>query len=250
MIPETAPAPAPTVTSPRPVLSGRAVPRASLTPRDTESMYRLLDGNFRGVDAATFQRDLAEKDRVILLEDERGTLRGFSTFMMYHTRACGRPMVIVCSGDTIIEPSAWGSPTLPKVWIRSVYEAKRDYPDGDLYWLLLTSGFRTYRFMSVFCREFIPRHDGPAMPEARRMLGILAGERFGSLYDEESGIVRFSMPQALRERLAIVPEGRYADPHVRFFLERNPGHAAGDELVSLASLAHGNLTPAGLRMLR
>jgi hypothetical protein len=37
---------------------------------------------------------------------------------------------------------------------------------------------------------------------------------------------------------------------VRFFLERNPGHAAGDELVSLASLADDNLTPAARRMMR
>ena len=32
---------------------------------------------------------------------------------------------------------------------RAVYERRQDYPGGDLYWLLLTSGFRTYRFMSV-----------------------------------------------------------------------------------------------------
>jgi hypothetical protein len=54
----------------------------------------------------------------------------------------------------------------------------------------------------------------------------------------------------LRERLVGVPDGRHTDPHVRFFLERNPGHVAGDELVTVTSLASDNLTPAGRRMLR
>lgn len=235
---------------PLPGLSGRAVPRAGLTGVEIDSMYRILDDNFHGVETATFQRDLAEKNWVILLEDGHGALKGFSTFLMYHTQACGRPMVIVCSGDTIIEPGSWGTSALPRAWIRSVYEARRGYPEGDLYWLLLTSGFRTYRFMPVFCRDFHPTYAKPAQPESQRMLDILCAERFGSLYDRGSGIVRFPKPQTLKERLSRVPEGRHADPHVRFFLEMNSGHAAGDELVSLASLAHDNLTPAGMRMLR
>jgi hypothetical protein len=35
---------------------------------------------------------------------------------------------------------------------------------------------------------------------------------------------------------------------VAFFAARNPGHAAGDELVSLCEIGEANLTPAGRRM--
>lgn len=213
-------------------------------------MQELLARHFAGVQGRIFHEDLAEKNWVILLEDGHGELRGFSTFLMYPTMACGKPMVMVCSGDTIVDPAAWGSPVLPRTWIRAVYDLRLQYPQGDLYWLLLTSGFRTYRFLSVFCREFHPRYDCPAPPGYQRMLDLLSAERYGALYDNRTGLVRFPSPQALRHRLALVPEGRHADPHVRFFLERNPGHASGDELVSLTSLAPGNLTPAGLRMVR
>jgi hypothetical protein len=234
----------------RPTLTSRVVPRAELTAREIEAMYRLLADHFSGVEVDVFRQDLAEKNWVVLLEDDCRNLRGFSTFLMYTTTACGSPTTVVYSGDTIVEPSAWGSPALPRAWIHAVYALRSDYPDGELYWLLLTSGFRTYRFMSVFYRRFYPRFDEPTPADAQRILDALSIERFGQAYDVDSGIVRFPRPQMLRDRLSGVPDGRYADPHVRFFLERNPGHASGDELVSLISLAPDNLTPAGRRMVR
>ena len=238
------------VGSERRALSGRAVLRADLTTEDMASMYELLTRHFDGVDPDTFARDLAEKSCVVLVEDPSGRLRGFSTFRMYETHAAGRPLTVVYSGDTIVEPSAWGSPALPRAWIRAVYDLRRTHPTGELYWLLLTSGFRTYRFMSVFCRTFYPKYDERTPPDAQAMLDALSRERFGERYDAAAGVVRFAHPQVLRDALADIPEGRRTDPHVQFFVERNPGHAAGDELVSLTSLSDWNLTPAGRRMAR
>ena len=186
----------------------------------------------------------------MILSDEDGAIRGFSTFLIYETAAAGRPMTVVYSGDTIVDPSAWGTHALPRAWIRAVYDLRRRFPAGDLYWLLLTSGFRTYRFMSVFCRSFHPRFDQATPPETQAVIDALSVERFGAAYLQPAGLVRFARPQVLRGDLREVPEGRTDDPHVRFFLDRNPGHAGGDELVSLASLGFDDLTSAGQRMTR
>jgi hypothetical protein len=240
----------------RPALSGRAVVQAQLTDELRDRMFALLARHFSGVDPETFRRDLAEKSCAVLLEDAAGALRGFSTFLMYGTRVDGRRLTVVYSGDTIVEPSAWGSNTLPRAWIRAVHDLRRNDlaglagPAVDLYWLLLTSGFRTYRFLSVFCRRFYPCHDAPTPVAIQALLEAVSRERFGPLYDRAAGTVRFPRPQVLRPALLGVPEGRQIDPHVRFFLERNPGHAAGDELISLASLADDNLTAAARRMMR
>ena len=236
--------------SDRRALSGRAVRRSDLSPVEMAAMYSLLARHFDGVTPDTFQRDLAEKTCVVLVEDAAGRLRGFSTFLIYATTVGGRPVTVVYSGDTIVEPSAWGSPALPRAWIRAVRALRCEYPHGELYWLLLTSGFRTYRFMSVFCRAFYPRYDEATPPATKAMLDTLSVERFGSQYDPAAGVVRFTNPQVLRDDLVDIPEGRCGDPHVKFFVERNPGHAAGDELVSLSSLADDNLTAAGRRMVR
>ena len=47
-----------------------------------------------------------------------------------------------------------------------------------------------------------------------------------------------------------MPEGRQDDPHVHYFLERNPGYAEGDELVCLAEVSLANTHGIGHRWLK
>jgi hypothetical protein len=213
-------------------------------------MLVLLAAHFRGVTRERFTADLAEKNWILLLE-EGGRLQGFSTLRIYEAAGPdGEPLTVVYSGDTIVERGAWSTAALPKSWIAAVRALRERHPRGRLVWLLLTSGFRTYRFLPVFWREFWPRYDEPTPPAIQTLLNHLACERFGTLYDPSTGVVRFPEPQILHEGLDEVPAGRLADPHVAFFLQRNPGWVQADELVCLAELTEANLTPAGRRMWR
>jgi hypothetical protein len=157
---------------------------------------------------------------------------------------------VIYSGDTIVQRELWVSPVLARTWIRSAAELTWTPNGGDVYWLLLTSGFRTYRFLPVFYRRFHPRFDEPTLAAERALIEALARERFGSSYDPSRGIVRFARPQVLKPELLDVPPGRSRDPHIAFFLEANPGFVGGDELVCLTRVCEDNLTPAGRRMLR
>ena len=218
-------------------------------------MHQLLCAHFSGVSRATFDDDLALKTAVILLEDDDGVLRGFSTLLVYDTSVVGRELTIVYSGDTIVERRWWGSPTLARTWIQGVRALTHSpiqpfTPSRDLYWMLLTSGFRTYRFLPVFYRSFFPRFDAQTPADLQAAIDALAAAQFGSQYAADAGVVRFARPQVLSADLIDVPRGRDQDPHVRFFLARNPGYAKGDELVCLTRIHEDNLTPAGRRMMR
>ena len=92
------------------------------------------------------------------------------------------------------------------------------------------------------------RFDAAMPAAASRLLNHLARERFDAQFDAAAGIVRFDRPQKLRDGLNAVPAGRDSDPHIAFFLARNPGHSCGDELVCLTELTDENLTAAGRRM--
>lgn len=223
------------------------LPRAEIGAERQAAMFALLAGHFEGVSATQFASDLGEKSHVILLE-KAGRLVGFSTLLIYETTWRAEPVTVVYSGDTIVAPEAWNSPVLPRAWIAAVNDLRREHPRGRCYWLLLTSGFRTYRFLPVFWREFFPCGGQPTPPETQGLLDHLAGEKFGPAYDAARGIVRFDRPQRLRPALAALPPGRAADPHVAFFLARNPSHLDGDELVCVTELTEANLTPAGRRM--
>jgi hypothetical protein len=222
--------------------------RAALTHEERDGMLRLMDTHFDGVTPEQFDRDLAEKDWVLrFLRGEQ--LIGFSTIQVYAVPHDGRCVNVIYSGDTVMDPEAWGSPLLARAWIALVRELQSRHPEGDWYWLLLSSGFRTYRFLPVFWREFWPRYDtnGTDTPP---LLDELARDRFGDRFDAATGVVRFENPQRLRGHLSMIPGGKTDDPHVQFFIDRNPGHASGDELVCLAELSDANLTAAGRRMVR
>jgi hypothetical protein len=224
------------------------VPCAELGQGKIDEMFSLLAAHFEGVTRAQFDRDLLEKSHAILLtRDER--LVGFSTLLAYQSEFEQAPVSVVYSGDTIVAPEAWGTTALSRAWIAAVNRLRETVPHGRYYWLLLTSGFRTYRFLPVFWREFFPCFERATPPESQQLLHHLATERFGSQYDPASGLVRFTHPQRLRAGLDWVPDGRLAsDPHVNFFVRCNPGSAQGDELVCLTELASENLTAAGRRM--
>jgi hypothetical protein len=224
-------------------MNGRLLQREALTGSERAEMFALMKEFFLGVDTAQFERDLTGKNWVILLEDN-GRLRGFSTLRLYTTEADGMPVRVIYSGDTIVHRDAWGSNALARTWLEAVRMWQGDLP---LYWLLITSGFRTYRFLPVFWKEFWPRYDAAQRP---RLLDALAAERFGTQFDTSHGLVRFATPQVLRNGLKEIPPSRLADPHVGFFARANTGHARGDELVCLCPLTPANQTPVGRRLVR
>jgi hypothetical protein len=224
------------------------VPRTELTAAQRRDMFQLLAQHFEGVTAEQFARDLAEKNLALLLRRDE-MLVGFSTLLAYATAFEGAPMNVIYSGDTIVAPDAWGTTALPRAWVAGVDALRATQPPGRCFWLLLTSGFRTYRFLPVFWREFFPRFNAPTPTGRQRLLDHIARERFGAQFDADAGIVCFNSPQRLRAELESIPPGRQNDPHIAFFLSRNPGHVHGDELVCLTELSPDNLTRAGRRMM-
>jgi hypothetical protein len=227
----------------------RALPRTELSVEQQNEMFELLAQHFDGLTRAQFERDLAEKNWVILLT-RKDRLVGFSTLLAYESLFDGQPVSVIYSGDTIVAKEAWGTTALSRAWIACVRQLREHFPRGKYYWLLLTSGFRTYRFLPVFWRKFYPRFDAATPINQKRLLDQLAHERFGGQYNSEKGIVRFKQPQKLRNGLDAVPAGRRNDSNVEFFLNQNPGHIFGDELVCLTELTDENLTSAGRRMIQ
>lgn len=224
------------------------LPRDALSTEQREEMFDLLSRHFDGVTRAQFESDLAEKNWVLEIRRE-GRLLGFSTLLVCEAQFEGRALTAIYSGDTIVAPEGWGSPTLARTWIAAVNHLRAAFPARPCYWLLLTSGFRTYRFLPVFWQEFFPCHARATPPDAQRLLHHLARLRYGSCYDARSGIVRFPHPQSLCESLREAPGSRTSDAHIAFFLDRNPGHGEGDELVCITEISEENLTPAGRRMI-
>jgi hypothetical protein len=234
-----------------PHLTGHLIARAELAPHDIAQLYSLFTEHFAGANEQTFLADLANKNWVIVLrEGHDGCIQGFSTLALYVTLVAGQPISVVCSGDTLIRPAFWGTPALPRTWIKNVLALAAEMPQ-PLYWLLISSGYKTYRFLSVFYRQFYPHYDEPTPQPMQQLMDQLAQERFGEEYHPTLGIVRFRQGATpLRPGVADLPAERLQDSHIAFFVACNPRYWAGDELVCLTRVQLDNLTPAGQRMVR
>lgn len=224
-------------TSPR----SEVVRRETLTRRERDEMFALYSTYFVTRDRMVFERDLAEKAWVVLLRDLDGTIDGFSTLLSMRVAEA----TVFFSGDTIVARHRWGSFDLPRLWGRHVFSIA----GANAWWFLISSGFRTYRYLPLFFRRFHPVFDADTPPDVKALLDAIAIRKFGDAYDPASGVIRLLSPAPLVDGLSDPTARASRDPHVRFFVNANPGHAAGDELACLVRVAQDNLTLAGLRML-
>lgn len=230
-------------------LLGERVAVADLTSQERRAMLALMEQFYDNVRPEVFAADLAEKQWVIQMRHpESGALGGFSTQTLIELTCGGRPIKALFSGDTIVDRQYWGEQALMQAWgqlARSLMDGLRG---EELYWFLISQGYKTYRFLPIFFHEFYPRHDVLTPPDKQHVLDALARHKYTDRYDAEAGVIRASADQYhLRPGVAEITDQRQRDPHVQFFLERNAGHARGDELCCIAPLTLANFRPAGRR---
>lgn len=212
------------------------------------AMYALFCEQFDGISFNVFRDDLTAKAWVLLLRDDADVLCGFSSMDLYDIDVDGRTVSVVYSGDTVVKSDTWSDSALSYFWMGAIDYLGRLHRRKHLFWFLIVSGYRTYRFLPVYSKTFFPRYDRETPPEIQAIMDTVARARFGDNYDAVTGIVRLDHPALLKGGLRGIPENRLQDPHIAFFAERNPGHAAGDELVCFAILAEDELTRLGRRM--
>jgi hypothetical protein len=232
-------------------LIGSVVPVAVLAERDIGEMFAVHTRLYERVSEPEFSRDLAEKDWVLLLRDgPSGEIRGFTTILLLETEVHGERLRAVFSGDTGIDPAFWGGQALAKTWARFMGDLLAQHPDRRLFWFLISKGYRTYLYLPLFFRHFYPRVDTVTPRFERDLIRTLGTLKYPRDFNPEGGVIEFAASHGhLAPALAGTPEHRLEHPHVRFFLEKNPGYARGHELVCVAEISPENMKGLGRRML-
>lgn len=232
-------------------LAGELVQATRVGAADRDRMFTLLQTYFTNVSQSDFLDDLAQKDWCVLLRDSlSGEVQGFSTLQHLSLSTANRDVAGIFSGDTIISQTHWGSAELVRVWARHVFGLAKGLSNREVYWFLITSGFRTYRFLPVFFRDFYPTWRQPTPPRMQELIDEFADLKFPQGYQADTGIVRLQRPAPLRSGISDITAARKKDRDIAFFAEANPGHIQGDELACLTLLDESNLTKAGQRLYR
>lgn len=220
-----------------------------VTDAQKESMFALHRRYFSHVLRETFYRDLNEKGWVIILS-AGPEIVGFSTLQLIPLRVLGAQRIFLFSGDTIVDRAHWHDSTLAGCFGHFMLRLIDEHPQTPLHWFLISKGYRTYRFLPVFFNRFYPVHGGATPPDDAALLQAVAAHKFAGAYDPRSGLVRLGgQKDCLRPEMCEIPAGRAQDPHVRFFLERNPAYFKGDELACIADISRANLNRYAWRVI-
>jgi hypothetical protein len=230
-------------------LIGRVVETGELSHNQKNEMFHLLQNNFDGYTKENFDRDLEEKDHVILLEDSLNRIGGFTNIQNFQVSYDNKTIRGTFSGDTIVDPVYWNKHDMFKVWLKYNIK-KREESEDPLYWFLICSGCRTYKIVPAFFAEFYPKFDSVGTSQQKEILDIMAKYKFGNSYNSETGIIQFSPPkERLKQDLANITDGQIRNLHVKYFLKKNPEYYLGDELACIIEISEKNLTPMGKRLL-
>ena len=220
----------------KPGLRVRRVPVEALSAARIDEMWRLYDAFYDHVDRATFDADLEQKDFVLLgSEHDTGAVRGFSTVVFFTQEHEGRRVGFYFTGDTVFHPDHWGQKDLHWATLKEWLRWKLRHPRTPLYWYLICSGYRTFLSLVRNFPTHWPHYQRATPPFERGLLDAIGRRRFGELWRGERGIISMGGAQPVfKASIAPVDDALLALPEIRFFLEKNPGHAQGDELAMIA----------------
>lgn len=149
------------------------------------------------------------------------------------------PYWLVFSGDTVIETEYWGQKELQRCFSRFLAAVKLRHPFRRVYWFLISGGYRTYLLLANNFLRFYPRYDRPTPAFEAEIIRWLTTSRYHELFDATRGVVNGTIGGIVKDGVADLSQDLLDNPHIRFFREKNPRFASGDELACIGQVSLG-----------
>ena len=217
--------------------------RNDLSEIDIQEMFDLMNSNYFQMDFKCFKEDLNLKDWVCLLRNNLKSIKGFTT-AAYNPPSCqSADYNVFFSGDTIIDPQYWGSQEIVKGFCYIAGMFKSFDPQKPLYWFLISKGHRTYEYLPLFFKNYIPRLDSDKTHPYVEILNNIATQMYPEKWDPETGLVKpLHETGFLNSDLTQVDSSRSkTNLHIQFFYKQNPYFSMGYELACLTELCQENM---------
>lgn len=212
-------------------------------------LLELYKHYYDNVVSENFFKDLDEKEWVILIEGENEEVYGFSTLQIIKLQLNQIEHIYLFSGDTIMHEEVRNSPILACAFAKFMYFLINKYPNNPLHWFLISKGYRTYRFLQVYFKEYYPVYDKNIPKEKKDVLDAIATYKFGDDYHPDNQIIHYKKAKDyLKPEHAEILDGKLKNPHICFFAERNKNYKNGDELACITDITEDNFKPLVFRI--
>lgn len=215
-------------------MKGLVKPISECSEKEISAMYKLMTEFYDNMEESVFRRDFADKDYCLVLYEEE-TLVGFTTQKVMSVTVNGREIHGMFSGDTIIHKDHWGELELFKVWAEFWFQFAEKYE--EFYWFLICKGYKTYRILPAFWREFYPNRSSETPEYEQKIIHAYASLLYPEEYNPETGVIEYRhVKDRLRAGVADVDSHRIKNKDIAFFCKANPGHTEGNDLACIARI--------------
>ncbi|ENX41485.1 MULTISPECIES: hypothetical protein [unclassified Acinetobacter] len=206
-------------------------------------MYSIYEQYYENTKFSIFVDDFKKKSGAILIfNSETDEIVGFSTVVVQHFYLNGKDYTVLFSGDTVILRAYWGTRTLQSTMLKLMIKLRVKYPFNELYWLLISKGYKTYLLLANNYYVYYPN-----IKDENQHLSTVVEHYcenfFGEYYDKEAGLLNFGNDyQPLKGEVApITEEMRAKNPNIHFFEQMNPTWTVGTELPCIGRLGWKDL---------
>jgi hypothetical protein len=219
-------------------LNAKVTPAKNISQKELKEMHYLFSNYYEGHSLEVFQRDLLQKDDVILLRDTHSLeIKGFSTILKVQIENSGKVYHGIYSGDTVVAADYWGSSALGIMFLKYLWIEKFKNPMRPLYWFLISKGYKTYLMMANNFAVHYPRYEKTTDPHHQSLMDEFYGEKWNTTYYADINlIVPIGQTCHLKTEIADISENQIKVPRIKFFQEKNPSWQIGNELCCIAEM--------------
>lgn len=218
---------------------------ADLSPRDWDRVWSFAS-RYTDTTREQLERSIRSKQHLAsaLAGDE---LVGMATIDVAAIPFEGATVVRIYTANTLVAESHRGRNLIQRWALAALVRARARYPLAPIFWFFDTFSYRSYLLLSRNFAEYWPRRDVPTPPRVLRLIDAIATPLYGDTWNRERGVVLGHRGKRLKTFVAPIDAATRANPDVRYFEQRNPGHVDGDMLVCMAPLNLANCSRIALR---
>jgi hypothetical protein len=216
------------------------LPTTALTDETLSELWAFTS-RFVETDRQAWESKLHAHAEVILYRgQDSGAVVGMAAVDFHDVTHEGRRVHIIFTSSVLIDDLYRGRNLLQRAGLACFLRTRLRHPLAPIYWFFDTFSYKSYLLLAFNFAEFWPRPDQPLPRWERGLLETLARQWYGDGWDSTQGVVHHQGGKKLRAGVAPISETDLAEPHIRFFHERNPRHQEGEVLVCLAPLSWRN----------
>lgn len=190
----------------------------------------------------TWEEFLEKKDSIDLYATyvDAGQIVGFTGMCYKKITVDGKNYMAMYVGQTVIPAAYRGKSLIQKTIIKLLFRHYVSHPFTRLVIWNNAVTYRPYLIMAKGLKDYYPHLDKTHSGHYKNIQDTLGDIYYRKYYIPETGLVKKDV-NVMEAHEVNYTAKELADPHIRYYLERNPGSAQGHGLISFCFGSWENL---------